>query len=98
MAQNQPLQDHYATLNISRPTTPEVLFLAFRIEMLALSTLPNEKFGERFDQVSYALSFPSSSHDIHSVTTWEQVMDAYGTLKDATKREAYHRLWNMEYE
>jgi hypothetical protein len=52
MAQNTPLQDHYATLHITRPTTPEVLCLAFKIEMLALSTLPAEEVAERFELVS----------------------------------------------
>jgi hypothetical protein len=53
MAQNQPLQDHYATLHISRPSTPELLLLAFQTEMLALSALPAEEVAERFDQVGY---------------------------------------------
>jgi hypothetical protein len=52
MAQNTPLQDHYATLHITRPATPEALFLAFQTEMLALSNLPAEEVAERFDQVS----------------------------------------------
>jgi hypothetical protein len=52
MAQNIPLQDHYATLHIARPTTPEVLFFAFQTEILALSNLPAEEVAERFDQVS----------------------------------------------
>jgi hypothetical protein len=34
MAQNPPLQDHYAALRLTRPTKPEVLFLAFQIKML----------------------------------------------------------------
>ena len=60
MAPNTPLEDHYAILHITRPTTAEVLYLAFQIEMLALSALPAEEVAERFDQVGYAALPPFS--------------------------------------
>jgi hypothetical protein len=65
MANNTPLPlpDLYATLHITRPTSPEDLFLAFQSEMLSLTALPAEEVLERFDQVS---TYPFASPQLQS--------------------------------
>jgi hypothetical protein len=56
MANTTPLLDHYAILNMTRPASPETLFLAFQFEMLSLGALPVEDVAARFDQASTIFS------------------------------------------
>jgi hypothetical protein len=73
MANTTPLLDHYAVLNMTRPASPETLFLAFQFEMLSLGALPVEDVAARFDQVSTehpSLHSDSSKVEVEAGFDW----------------------------
>jgi hypothetical protein len=70
MANTTPPLDHYAILNITRPASPETLFLAFQFEMLSLGALPVKDVAARFDKASTehpSLHSDSSKMEVEAV-------------------------------